>query len=215
MLTSAISHLKAIDPVLRSIIERVGKCNLVPVKNHFAALLEAIVSQQLSVKASATIFSRFLDLFPDKNPKPREMLAISDECLRQAGLSKQKLAYVKDLADKFDKGLIKSRTFHRMSDEEIIQALVQIKGVGRWTAEMFLIFSLNRLNALPVDDLGFRKAIKIAYRLRKLPNAEKIKRIAKRWHPTVRLRPGIYGPAWTTFRCNQRNKFYLGGIRFK
>jgi DNA-3-methyladenine glycosylase II len=179
----AVAHLKTVDPVLRSIIARVGKCNLHPVKNHFLALLEAIVSQQLSVKAAATIFSRFLGLFPDKNPKPREVLAISDARLRQVGLSRQKLAYIKDLADKFDKGVIKSRTFHRMADAEIIQALVQVKGVGRWTAEMFLIFSLNRPDVLPVDDLGFRKAIKIAYRLRNLPKAEKIEKIAKQWHP--------------------------------
>lgn len=184
MYEDAISHLKRSDPVLKKIILRVGDCKLQPVKNHFAALLESIVSQQLSVKASATIFQRFLELYPGKRyPKPADVLATSGEQLRAAGLSRQKLTYIKDLARKFEDGLINPRRFSRMPDEKIIETLTQVKGVGRWTAEMFLIFSINRLDVLPVDDLGFRKAVKIEYDLRVLPAAERLKKIARPWHP--------------------------------
>ncbi len=184
MYEDVISYLEKSDPVLKKIIVRIGDCKLQPVKNYFAALLESIVSQQLSVKASATIFRRFLELYPGKRyPKPAEVVATSEAQLRAAGLSRQKLTYIKDLAEKFENGLIKPRKFSKMSDQQIIAALTQVKGVGRWTAEMFLIFSLNRLDVLPVDDLGFRKAVKIAYRLAELPAAEKLQKIAEPWRP--------------------------------
>jgi DNA-3-methyladenine glycosylase II len=184
MYEDAISYLKKSDPVLKKIILRSGDCKLRPMKNHFAALLESIVSQQLSVKASATIFRRFLELYPGKRyPKPAAVVASSEAQLRAAGLSRQKLTYIKDLAEKFENGLIKPRKFSKMDDQQIIDALTQVKGVGRWTAEMFLIFSLNRLDVLPVDDLGFRKAVKIAYGLAELPAAAELEKIAERWRP--------------------------------
>ncbi len=184
MYEDALSHLKNADPVLRKIILQIGDCKLQPTKNHFAALMESIVSQQLSVKASATIFRRFLELYPGKRyPKPADVIATSDARLRAVGLSRQKFSYLKDLAKKFESGVLKTRRFSRIADEQIIEALTQVKGIGRWTAEMFLIFSLNRLDVLPVDDLGFRKAVKIQYGLRNLPTAEKLRKIARPWHP--------------------------------
>ena len=186
MFENEIRKLKSWDRVLREIIDRVGPCTLRPMKNYFMALAEAIVSQQLSVKASATIFQRFQQLYANphqRRPRPEEILATSEEALRGVGLSRQKISYLRDLAQKFAAGMVNPRKFRGMPDEEIIEALVQIKGIGRWTAEMFLIFSLNRLDVLPVDDLGFRKAIQRAYRLRKLPTAEKIRKLAKPWEP--------------------------------
>ncbi len=184
MIVKAISHLRTADPILKNIIDRIGECTLAPMNNYFVALLEAIISQQLSVKAAATIFSRFLGLYTDgKNPKPADILATPNDQLRQAGLSRQKLSYVKDLAEKLENGAIDTRKFSLMSDKEIIDELVQVKGIGRWTAEMFLIFALNRPDVLPVDDLGFRKAIKLEYNLSELPDAKQIEKIAVPWHP--------------------------------
>lgn len=184
MYEDAISHLKKSDPVLKKVILQIGDCKLQPMKNHFAALMDSIVSQQLSVKASATIFGRFLDIYPGKRyPKPADVIATSDDQLRAVGLSRQKLSYLKDLAGKFENGLIKTRRFSRMADDQIIETLTQVKGIGRWTAEMFLIFSLNRRDVLPVDDLGFRKSVKIAYRLRALPDPQRLRKIARPWHP--------------------------------
>ncbi|HEX9654448.1 MAG TPA: DNA-3-methyladenine glycosylase [bacterium] len=184
MYEQALSHLRKADPVLRKIIRRGGPCKLEPMKNHFAALMDSIVSQQLSVKAAATIYRRFLALYPGRRfPKPADVIATTDEQLRAVGLSRQKLSYIKDLAQKLEHGSIDTRRFQRMSDEEVVDVLTQVKGVGRWTAEMFLIFSLNRLNVLPVDDLGFRKAVKIEYGMSELPEAEQLNKIAQSWHP--------------------------------
>jgi DNA-3-methyladenine glycosylase II len=184
MYEDAIAHLSKADPILKAIIRRVGPCRLKPMKNHFVTLLDSIVSQQLSVKAAATIFRRFLELYPGKRcPKPADVAATSDVLLRSVGLSRQKMSYMKDLAMKFDSGLINTRKFSRMTDEQIIENLTQIKGVGQWTSEMFLIFSLNRLDVLPVNDLGFRKAVKIEYGLSELPDGQTLQRTAQPWHP--------------------------------
>jgi DNA-3-methyladenine glycosylase II len=183
-LTVAARHLRRADARLAAVVEQVGPCRLRPQGRPFRSLVEAIVSQQISGQAADAILRRFRGLFPGRPfPAPADVLAIPAERLRGAGLSNQKAAYVRDLAARFSDGTIRPRRFGRLTDDEIVEELIQVKGIGRWTAEMFLIFSLNRLNVLPVDDLGLRKAMQRVYRLRKLPTPETIQRLAAPWHP--------------------------------
>jgi DNA-3-methyladenine glycosylase II len=181
---SALRHLRRADPQLRELIGRVGPCGLRPRPHAFRCLVEAIVSQQISGKAAAAILARFRLLFPGRRfPKPAEVLVMPPDRLRGAGLSNQKALYVRDLAARFLDGTVRASRFARMADDEIVEQLIQVKGVGRWTAEMFLIFCLNRPDVLPVDDLGLRKAVQNAYRLPHLPDAETLHRLAEPWHP--------------------------------
>ena len=175
--------LKLRDETLRRIIHQVGPCTLVPRRRYFVALCEAIVAQQLAVKAAATIFGRFCRLFERNTPTPVKVLASSDAKLRSAGLSGQKLGYVRDLADKFADGTIRQRHLSRMDDEAVIAALTQVKGIGVWTAQMFLIFVLNRPDVWPVDDLGIRSAVQTQFGLRNLPDAARLTRLAEPWRP--------------------------------
>jgi 3-methyladenine DNA glycosylase/8-oxoguanine DNA glycosylase len=184
---NAAEHLAGADKVLAAIIKRVGKCGL-PQKpergGYFEALTESIVYQQLNGKAAATIFGRFLKLYPaGRFPKPEEILNTPDEKLRAAGLSKQKLSYIKDLAAKTAAGELDFASFPKMPDEDIVKALSAVKGIGRWTAEMFLIFTLARPDVLPVGDYGFKNAVMKAYRLKKMPEPETLQKLAKKWSP--------------------------------
>jgi len=174
--------LKNADPTLAKIISQHGQCTLKLDRRYFRSLVEAILSQQLSIKAAATIFRRFKELLNNK-VEPAGILQLADAQFRGAGISRQKMGYLRDLAQKWSDGHIKHRRFTKMSDEEVIAALTQVKGIGRWTAEMFLIFCLGRLDVLPVGDLGFRNAIRRAYGLRRDPKPEKIERIAEAWRP--------------------------------
>ena len=180
--SKAQHHLSQTDPILATIISRYGACALQPQRRYFVALAEAILSQQLSVKAAATIFKRFKEKL-DGRVTPERILQLAEPQFRAVGISRQKTAYLRDLAAKWQNGLIAPRRLVKMSDEEVVAALTQVKGIGRWTAEMFLIFSLLRLDILPVDDLGFRKAVQVAYRLRKLPDAKRLIKIAECWKP--------------------------------
>src|SRR5690349_12619035 len=178
----AVSHLKNCDPVLRAIIERVGPCRIEYSVPEFSSLAEAIVYQQLNGKAAVTIFKRFSDLAG--NPlTPDGILKLSDEQLRSVGLSKQKSSYLKDLAAKTASGLLNFTALHGLSDEEVIKHLTQVKGVGVWTAHMFLIFSLRRPNILPTGDYGVQVAVKKHYRKRKLPKPQDMEKIARAWEP--------------------------------
>jgi DNA-3-methyladenine glycosylase II len=152
-------------------------------RDYFVALSQAIVSQQLAVKAAATIFARFRALFPRNRPTPLVLLDLPLAALRGAGLSGQKSGYLRDLAARFTDGTIPSRRISRMTDEQVIASLTQVKGVGVWTAEMFLIFVLNRPDIWPVDDLGVRKAAQRLFELPELPTAESLSRIAEPWRP--------------------------------
>ncbi len=181
-LIAAENHLRRSDPVLAKLIAQHGACMIKPDRRYFRSLVEAILSQQLSIKAAATIFMRFQNLL-DGQVLPTAILQLRDEQFRSVGVSRQKMAYLRDLASKWQEDFINPRRFARMHDEEIILALTQVKGIGRWTAEMFLIFSLGRLDVLPVGDLGFRNAIKKAYGLRKLPEAKRISALAEKWKP--------------------------------
>ena len=169
------------DPTMLKIVERIGPCNLQLERDPFVALLKAILYQQLSIKAAATICNRFFSLFTGNlSPTSREVLGMPDELLRKVGISHQKVRYLMDLAQKMNDGAIMFDKFHEMNDEEIIENLIQGKGIGRWTAEMFLIFSLGRTNVLPLDDLGLRTAIEKHYGS---TNKIQIERLRKKWEP--------------------------------
>ncbi len=183
--TKAIRYLKRADPVLAHVIGRVGKCTLVPrvEGTHFDYVVRSIVYQQLSGKAAGTIHGRFLDLLDKKKPAPPQVLAISEPELRKVGLSGQKAKYIRSVAEQAHSGQLAIERLHELTDEEIISALTQIKGVGVWTAQMFLMFRLGRPDVLPINDLGIQKGVQIAYGLRKLPKPERVQKIGRKWAP--------------------------------
>ncbi len=180
---AARRHLANADPGMRRIIARVGPCLLKRYPRYFVTLCDSIVSQQLSSRVAEVIFKRFEALYSHGRPTPQRVASTPVPRLRTAGLSGQKARYLKELAKGFTSGKIRPHRFARQSNEEIIETLTAIHGIGRWTAEMFLMFSLNRLDVLPVDDLGIKKAIRQAYGLRVLPKPATIRRIGRPWHP--------------------------------
>ncbi len=181
--TAAEEHLRLADPVLARIIERAGACRLHRRRDYFVALCQAIFTQQVSTAVANVLFERFRRLFPAGRPTPKRVLDTPDDALASVGLSRQKRTYLRDLAARFARKQVPTARFSRMTDEQIIESLLSIKGVGRWTAEMFLIFVLNRPDLLPVDDLGVRKAVQVAYTMAELPTAEQLVRMAEPWRP--------------------------------
>ena len=185
----ARAHLCKADPVMRRIVRRVGACTLVPRprRAYFVTLCKSIYTQQISTRIATILYGRFSEQFPRRTPTPARVIEFltngQDELIKRCGLSRQKRAYILDLARHFEGGQIPVRRLHRMSDEEVIEALVRVNGVGRWTAEMFLIFVLNRPDVLPVDDLGLREAVKQAYGLKERPTAAELRAIAEKWRP--------------------------------
>jgi DNA-3-methyladenine glycosylase II len=174
------------DPVLASIIKKYGVCGIKTGRESdiFCGLVEAIVSQQLSTRAAATIYGRLRALLPNgRTPTPEALLPISDEALRGVGLSRQKLGYMRDLSRKMLDGSINIAALRGMSDDEIVAELTKIKGIGRWTVEMLLIFRLTRPDVFPAGDLGIVKAVQKAYNLRKTPDVKRLHAIAERWRP--------------------------------
>ncbi len=174
------------DPILGAAIERIGPCGLASRQrdDHLTALVSAIVSQQLSTKAAATIFGRFVALFPEKRvPGIAPIAALPDAALRGVGLSGQKVSYVRDLCARIADGRLELDTLDSLPDEKVIEELVAVKGFGRWTAEMFLMFRLHRPDILPVDDLGIVKAVQRLYGLRKRPDGKRIRKIGEAWRP--------------------------------
>ena len=184
----AVTHLSRQDKKLAVLIERVGECRLSD-KGHpdlFGTLVDAIVSQQLSVKAAATIFGRFCGLLgaEDKKPQPAQMSGVTEQQLRSVGLSRAKSLAVLDLADKIEQGIVLPLTvLEAMPYEDVIQNLIQVRGIGRWTAEMFLMFQLGRADVLPVDDLGVRKGFMLTYGLEAMPDKKLLVQHAVRWQP--------------------------------
>ncbi len=181
----AIAHLRKTDPVLDSVIERVGAYQLRPRNegSHFDHIARAIVYQQLSGKAASTIHGRLCALFPNGRVDPALLRTMPDETLRAAGLSRQKIGYLRDLAAHTTEGTLRIDSLHELPDEDISAQLVKVKGVGIWTAQMFLIFRLGRPDVLPVNDLGIRKGVQVAYKLRKLPSPKQVETIGARWMP--------------------------------
>jgi DNA-3-methyladenine glycosylase II len=172
------------DPVIRDLMRRHGECGLASSQrtDPFHALVHAIIAQQLSTKAAATIEGRFSALFGG-TPTPAAVGAASDERLRSVGLSPQKLKYMRDLCARVLDGSLRLDRLHTLTDDEVITALTRVKGIGRWTADMFLMFRLHRPDVLPVGDLGIVKAVQKAYRLRNLPSPERLTRIGEPWRP--------------------------------
>lgn len=185
-LKQAADHLAQVDPALTTIIKTFPLPKIEPHKNYYQELVDSIVSQQLSVKAAATIMKRFVDLFPgDGFPAPDQILVKDIEELRAVGLSRQKASYIQDLAAKVLDGSVKFNHLDALSNDEVITELTQIKGVGVWTAHMFLLFCMGRLDVLPTGDLGIKNGIQRLYNLKTSPTPEEIEKIAKKnnWHP--------------------------------
>jgi len=185
--TEAIAHLKNADPKLAVLIERVGPCTRV-IPHHFSvffSLMRSIMYQQLAGAAAATICARVqMACANGKRPTPEQVMATSDEAFRAAGLSRNKLAAIRDLAAKTLDGTVPDlKTIHRLGDEEIIERLIEVRGIGRWTAEMLLIFRLGRPDVLPCDDYGVRKGVQLTYKLRKLPDKKRLTKLAECWRP--------------------------------
>ena len=185
-LTIASKYLASVDPILVPIIAQAGIPTIIPHKNYYPALVESIVSQQLSVKAAATILKRFLDLFPDNDfPAPGQILSKDIEELRSVGLSRQKGTYIQDLAVKVIEGTVQFEHFDNLTNDQVVKELTQIKGVGVWTVHMFLMFCMGRMDVLPTGDLGIKNGIFSLYRLKEKPTPEQMEAIAKKnnWHP--------------------------------
>ncbi|MGD0463035.1 MAG: DNA-3-methyladenine glycosylase [Tepidisphaeraceae bacterium] len=185
--STARRRLAQADPIMRKIASAVGPCTLTPHRDHFTLLCKSIYSQQISSVVAAVLFGRFTEKFPGKRPTPHHALKLLNHSdpsqLQGLGLSRQKRQYLIDLSEHFLSGKIPSRRLSRMSDEEVIESLTAVKGIGRWTAEMFLIFVLNRPDVLPVDDLGLQKAVKSAYGLPHLPKKAELTKLAEAWRP--------------------------------
>jgi DNA-3-methyladenine glycosylase II len=179
----AISHLSKSDPVLAAIIQRVGPYRIQFREPEFGTLVRSIVYQQLSGKVASVILERLIAALPGRKLTPRAILKLTPEKMRSLGLSGAKTAYIRDLAERTKAGEVVFEDIHARTDEQVIEHLTQVKGIGVWTAHMFLIFALQRPNVLPVGDLGVRAAIKRAYGLEELPKPKEVERIAAGWHP--------------------------------
>jgi DNA-3-methyladenine glycosylase II len=185
MSVAGTRHLRRVDDVLASVIDDVGPYRAAPPLrgSHFAALMRSIVYQQLSGKAAATILGRVHALYGGRPPSPGQLLATPESALRGAGLSTQKLSYLRDLAARVDDGRLPVSKLGRLDDDRTIELLTGVKGIGRWSAQVYLMFRLQRPDVLPDGDLGIQKAIQRAYGLRKLPDPERVRRIGAPWAP--------------------------------
>jgi len=181
----AAEHLAQIDPVLAPVVARYGLCDIRSHRDYYKALVGEIIGQQLSVKAAASIRKRFETLFGDTFPEPEAILKKSVDELKSAGLSRPKANYIRDLAQHIVDGKVKFDHFDALSNDEVIAELTDVKGIGEWTAHMFLMFCMGRADVLASGDLGIRNAIKKLYNLKQVPAPEQIKRLAKKnkWHP--------------------------------
>lgn len=181
----ALAHLRQSDPRLGAWIDAAGSCSLKPDRSgtHFDAVVRSIVYQQLSGKAAATIHGRLLALYGDRNPTPRELAKTPREKLRAVGLSGRKAEYLQDLAQRSAAKSLPIDTLHELDDAAVIETLTAVRGIGQWTAQMFLMFRLGRPDVLPVLDLGVQKGVQLVYGLRKLPTPDKVAKIGARWAP--------------------------------
>lgn len=185
-LRAAVRHLKKADPVLAAIIERVGPCRweVNPAPSVFAALSHAIVYQQLHGRAASTILGRVLDLYPNRIPDPARFLELTDESLRTAGLSRAKLASIRDLAAKAVAGALPTTDETLgIPDDDLIERLTIVRGVGPWTVQMFLMSRLGRTDVLPTGDFGIREAFKVAWKKRRQPTPAELEKHAQKWRP--------------------------------
>jgi DNA-3-methyladenine glycosylase II len=188
MSTEGMESLRTADDVIAGLVARHGALDERErrrgrPRDAYGALVRSVVGQQLSTKAARTIYERLAGLFGDRTPTPRELLDADPERLRSAGLSRAKVAYLRDLAEKVEDGDLKLERLAELPDEDVAAQLIDVKGLGRWTVDMFLIFHLGRPDVLPVGDLGIRKAVQREYGLDDLPEAAELERIAEPWRP--------------------------------
>lgn len=187
MTAEALQHLCAADPVMRRVIREVGPCTLAPDQRRspFQWLARAVANQQLNSTAARTILGRFVKLFPGRRfPRPEHLASVTDDALRGAGFSRAKVASLRDIAAKTLDGVVPpARGLARMSDEEIVTRITTVRGVGRWTVEMLLIFHLGRPDVLPADDFGVRQGFRIAYKRREMPTPKELLAHGERWRP--------------------------------
>ena len=202
-----VAFLKRADPRLAAVIARVGVCRFEPHAEgtHFEAVARAIVFQQLSGKAAGTIHGRFHGLYGDRAPEPAELLDTSDEALREVGLSRQKIGYLRDLAGRVQAGEVPLDAIETLDDAAVIDALTRVKGVGRWTAQIFLMFRLGRPDVLPELDLGVQKGIQLAYGLPKAPRPAEVVQLGEPWAPWRTV------AAWYFWRLLDNGGGQLGG----
>lgn len=187
MTDAALTHLRRVDPVMRRVIREVGPCTLKPrlERTPFEALVRAVAHQQLHGAAAETILRRFIALFPGRRfPRPADLDAVADDSLRAAGFSRAKVLAVRDLARQAQAGVVPdTRAIRRLADEEIVTRLTTVRGVGRWTVEMLLIFKLGRPDVLPVDDFGVRHGFRVAYGRPEMPRPRELGEFGERWRP--------------------------------
>lgn len=187
MTPRAIRHLSNADPVMRRLIREVGPCRLEPEprRSPFQSLVLAVAHQQLNGTAAGNILARFKKLFPRRRfPRAEDLALVTDEQLRACGFSHAKIRSIRDIAEKTVSGMIpNAREIVKLADEEIITRLTEVRGVGRWTVEMLLIFQLGREDVLPVDDFGVRNGFRIAYRKREMPKPKELLAFGARWRP--------------------------------
>jgi DNA-3-methyladenine glycosylase II len=184
----ALAALREADPVMARLIDEHAAVVRRDLKRErpgdaYGALLRSIVGQQLSTKAASTIYGRMIDIFGGHAPTPKQLLAADPEEIRAAGLSRPKIAYLRDLAQHVEDGTLELDRLDELPDEEVSAQLTAIKGLGQWTADMFLMFHLRRPDVLPVGDQGIRRAVKVQYRMRKLPDPKRLEKVARPWRP--------------------------------
>jgi DNA-3-methyladenine glycosylase II len=182
-LREILDHFDRKDPVMAELIREIGPFQLKKNRKYFQVLCKAIISQQISTKAAHSITVRFYGLFDGQSQTPQSVFAMPEPNLRSVGLSRQKAAYLKDLSRHFVEKSIRPHRLPHLSNEDVILSLTGVHGIGRWTAEMFLIFSLNRMDVLPVADLGLQNAVKILYGMKSQPTLKKIRSLGKKWNP--------------------------------
>jgi DNA-3-methyladenine glycosylase II len=187
MTPEALAYLSGVDPVMAQLIREVGSCRLEPEpwRSPFQSLAQAIAHQQLNGTAANTILTRFKQLFPRRRfPRPEDLATVTDEQIRACGFSFAKIRALRDLAEKAQSGVVPTaKEIARLPDEEIIERLTEVRGVGRWTVEMLLIFQLGRPDVLPVDDFGVRNGFRLAYKKRAMPQPKALLKFGKRWRP--------------------------------
>lgn len=181
-LRKAEKQLAKNDPQMAALVEKHGQCSIKPHGRHYGELLDSIISQQLSVKAATTIYKRVVDLFGGKTPTPKQLINADTEKLRACGVSYAKVAYMKDLAQHIMDGRLDMKHISTLPNDQLIQQLTAVKGIGDWSAHMYMIFCLGRLDVLPVGDLGVRKASMLVYGLPELPKKDQLELLSKKHH---------------------------------
>lgn len=203
VISAATAYLSAIDPVMGNAIELVGPCTLQPDPDIFEALVDAIISQQISVKAADAIVARLRALLPDGKISPQALYPLTHDELRGAGLSTPKAKYIRSLTERVHNGQLNLEQLPEMDDEQVISQLTAVHGIGRWTAEMILIFAIGRPDVLPVDDLGFVEGVREAYQLAERPTRAEMQERGELWRP---YRTFATWYMWALRRLNQQNK---------